>query len=278
MSNTIYDAGFAQYLPEALKKDPKMLALAQSAERELLKLSGVIDNVLIYSRIDELPEELLDILAYDLHCDWYDCKYPVETKRKILKSNVKIHKKLGTKYAVEKALKDVYSEAEVKEWFDYGGQPYCFKITVNVGNTGINENTAKEIEEKMKFYKNLRSHCDGIFYYMNASRANVTAAARMLYGGSIRVKPLLETDISTTANVQVINKLDFGGTLKIKPLLASEIKADTAKAQTLAGISEINEMKVKAKLEDTLKGGTANGTALMYQKTKNTMQVKKKEE
>lgn len=78
--------------------------------------------------------------------------------------------------------------------------------------------------------------------------------------------------------MRVINKLDFGGTLKIKPLLASEIKADTAKAQTLAGISEINEMKVKAKLEDTLKGGTANGTALMYQKTKNTMQVKKKEE
>lgn len=278
MSNTIYNAKFAEYLPEALKKDPKILALAQSAENELLKLSRVIDNVLIYSRIDELSEEMLDILAYDLHCDWYDCDYPIETKRKILKSNVKIHKKLGTKYAVEKALKDVYSEAEVKEWFDYNGQPYCFKITVNVGNTGISKNTAKEIEEKMKFYKNVRSHCDGIFYYMKANRATVTAAACMLYGGSIKVKPLLKTDISTMANVRVINKLDFGGTLKIKPQLVSEIKAETAKTQTLAGISEINEIKIKAKLEDKLKGGVANGTALMYQITKNIMQVKKKEE
>ncbi len=26
----------------------------------------IIDNVLIYSRFDELPEELVDILAYDL--------------------------------------------------------------------------------------------------------------------------------------------------------------------------------------------------------------------
>lgn len=247
--NDIYTVNFADYLPEPLKRDPKMKAFATAITKELLEVSGNIENVLIYSRIDKLPEELLDILAYDLHCDWYDCKYPIETKRKILKRNGEIHKKLGTKYAVEKALQDVYSEAEVKEWFEYGGQPYCFKITVNVGNTGINENTAQEIEEKMKFYKNLRSHCDGIFYNMSASQANITAVARILCSGSMRVKPLLKTDIS-----------------------------NTAKAQTLAGISELNEIKVKAKLEDTLKGGAATETALIYQKTQNTMQVKKKEE
>lgn len=278
MSDSIYDADFTKYLPEALKKDPKMVALAKTAAIGLLEASGLIRNVLIYSRFDELPEELLDILAYDMHCDWYDCAYPVETKRKILKNNVKIHKKLGTKYAVERALKDVYGEAEVQEWFDYGGKPYCFKITVNIGSTGISENTEKEIEEKMKFYKNLRSHCDGIFYNMSANRANITAAANMLYGGSLRVKPLLKENISQTAKVRAINKLDFGEEIRIKPLLAKEIKAGAAKAQTLAGVSEINEIKVKAKLETMLKGGTANEAALMYQKTKNTMQVRKKEE
>ncbi len=192
MSETMYNADFAKHLPEALKKDPKILALAKSAESELLKISGVIDNVLIYSRIDELPENLLDILAYDMHCDWYDYKYPLEIKRRILKSSVRIHKKLGTKYAVERALQDVYNEAKVEEWFEYGGQPYCFKVKVNVGDTGINENTEKDIEEKMKFYKNLRSHCDGIFYYVK-KQPNVRTASCMFYGESLRIK----TDTST---------------------------------------------------------------------------------
>ena len=67
MSKTIYNADYSECLPEALKKDPKMVALANATAAALLDASGIIDNVLIYSRFDELPEELVDILAYDLH-------------------------------------------------------------------------------------------------------------------------------------------------------------------------------------------------------------------
>ena len=81
MSETIYAADFTKYLPEALKKDPKMVSLAQAATKELLEASGLIDNVLIYSNFDELPEELIDILSYDLHVDWYDYTYPLKAKK-----------------------------------------------------------------------------------------------------------------------------------------------------------------------------------------------------
>ena len=120
----IYTVNFAEYLPESLKKDPKIRAIAQAVAKEALAVSEEIKSVLIYCRIDELPEELIDILAYDMHVDWYDYSYPLDIKRDIVKSSVKVHKKMGTKYAVETALKSIYKTTTIKEWFEYGGLFY----------------------------------------------------------------------------------------------------------------------------------------------------------
>lgn len=190
---SIYDTDFTNYLPEALKEDNKIVGIAKALSEQMLKVSGICNNVLIYARIDELPEKILDMLAYDFHCDWYDKSYPIETKRRILKNNVIIHKKLGTKYAVEKALADVYKTAKVQEWFEYNGEPYHFKISVDIGTTGITQSTKKEIEGKMKFYKNLRSHCDGIHYELGTGeKADVKALSVLRCAGSIRIKTLVE--------------------------------------------------------------------------------------
>lgn len=85
-----------------------------------------MDTVLIYSRFDELPEELVDILAYDMHVDWYDYNYPLEAKRDLVKNSVKVHKKMGTKYAIETALGSLFPESEVEEWFQYEENPDTF--------------------------------------------------------------------------------------------------------------------------------------------------------
>ena len=103
MSKTIYNADYSECLPEALKKDHKMVALANATAAALLDTSGIMNSVLIYSRFDELPEELVDILAYDLHVDWYDYSYPIEVKRRTIRDSIQVHRRLGTKYAVEKA-------------------------------------------------------------------------------------------------------------------------------------------------------------------------------
>ena len=123
MSETIYESDFTKYLPQALASDIKMVALAKAITDELLTVSGEMKNVLIYARIDDLPEELVDVLAYDLHVDWYDYSYPLAAKRDLLKSSMRVHKKMGTKYAIEKALSALYPESEVEEWFQYEGEP-----------------------------------------------------------------------------------------------------------------------------------------------------------
>ena len=163
MSETIYAADFTKYLPEALKKDPKMVALAQAATKELLEASGLIDNVLIYSNFDELPEELVDILAYDLHVDWYDYTYPLKAKRDLVKNSVKVHKKMGTKYAIETALGSLFPESEVEEWFQYEGEPGHFHIVLDVTDQRITADF-NAIIRAVKLYKRLSAHMDELTY------------------------------------------------------------------------------------------------------------------
>lgn len=163
MSKTIYNADYSECLPEALKKDPKMVALANATAAALLDTSGIMDTVLIYSRFDELPEELVDILAYDMHVDWYDYNYPLEAKRDLVKNSVKVHKKMGTKYAIETALSSLFPESEVEEWFQYEGEPGHFHIILDVTNQKITADYAAIIRA-VKMYKRLSAHMDELTY------------------------------------------------------------------------------------------------------------------
>lgn len=159
----IYSVNFADYLPGALKHDTKMRAIAAAVTKEALTVSREIENVLIYSRIDELPEALIDILAYDMHVDWYDYSFPLEVKRDILKGSVNVHKKMGTKYAVEKALGALYPQSEVEEWFQYEGQPHHFHIICDVTENRVTA-SFQEIINAVMMYKRLSSHLDEVVY------------------------------------------------------------------------------------------------------------------
>jgi len=163
----IYSVNFADYLPKTLKQDQKMKALAAAVTEQMLGVSAEIDNVLIYSRIDELPEELIDILAFDMHVDWYDYSYPLAAKRNILKNSVKVHKKMGTKCAVETALSALYSDNKVIEWFEYGGKPYTFRIQVNVTDTYEPIENKNKLVKAINIYKRLTAHLDSIVYFFD---------------------------------------------------------------------------------------------------------------
>ena len=160
----IYSVNFADYLPETLKRDPKMNALAIAITEQMLGVSKNIDNVLIYSRMDELPEELVDILAFDMHVDWYDYSYPLEAKRKILKSSVKVHKKMGTIYAIQTALASFYPETRVIEWFEYEGNPYTFRVEINVTDFYETIENKNKIVKIINMYKRLSAHLEFIIY------------------------------------------------------------------------------------------------------------------
>ena len=149
-------------LPPALQKDPSAVALAEAMADLLAQRRSEIEQLRIYPVIDRLDEQLLDILAYDFKVDWWDADYSLEEKRRTLKDSWRVHKVLGTKAAVETALRAIYPKAQVQEWFEYGGEPYRFKLDIDL--TGELSDAARpwRVLERVNFYKSLRSHLDSI--------------------------------------------------------------------------------------------------------------------
>lgn len=165
MSSSIVDLDLTRLLPPALKNDKNMLALGKSIASELSRTAELSRLTLIYSRIDELDNDLLDILAYDFHVDWYSTNLHINQKRSLIKNNANVHKYLGTKFAVLSVLNSLYPKSEVTEWFEYGGRPYHFKINLQ---GDINEPIAnakfKDIVRMVSFVKPLRSVLEPLIY------------------------------------------------------------------------------------------------------------------
>lgn len=216
MNNDLYTIDFIRSLPPPLKTDSNMLALAQVISEQLQITARQIKKNIIYARIDELDEETLDILAYDLHVDWYDYTYPIEVKRATIKDSVKVHRKLGTKYAVQTALGNVFPGTKVEEWFEYGGDPYMFKVIIGATTTGISAERQAAVLERVRFYKNLRSHLEAISYKIE-KKATVQIAAVHAIGTRLEIYPYLARGIQSSGGVLYAGFTKYARTVEIYP-------------------------------------------------------------
>lgn len=146
--------------PPSLAVDTDKYALAKTVAEELSKLIGDCNKLLIYSRIDELDETLLDILAFDFNVSWYWYNGTIETKRDQIKSCFYVHRHLGTKSALVTAISALCPGSDVEEWFEYGGEPYYFRIVIDVTNQRL-PIVQSEIKRYIKIFKPLRSLLEG---------------------------------------------------------------------------------------------------------------------
>ncbi|MCI8844496.1 MAG: phage tail protein I, partial [Oscillospiraceae bacterium] len=171
-------------LPPPLRDAPALRALAATAAKALSFEAEEVDRLRIYTRLDRLPEELLDILAYDFKVDWWNPDYTLEEKRRVLRDSWYVHRHMGTRAAVETALKAVYRDAAILEWFEYGGQPGYFRLWTDVTNEDFIPALRREILRRMNYYKRLGAHLESAGYYMKAEPARAWAYAA--YGGQIQ--------------------------------------------------------------------------------------------
>ncbi len=174
--NDIRTIDLTRALPPRLKQDETMLALANVIAGELQKNAANARLATIYARIDELDEDILDILAYDFHVDWYNYNDPVNAKRAVIKSSVKVHKRLGTKYAVETALGALHPGTYIEEWFQYGGDPHYFRVVLDVTHSRVAASYSRLIKE-INYYKRLTSKLESLVYQATVI-VEVTAEGR----------------------------------------------------------------------------------------------------
>lgn len=137
-NNKMTATNMMRVFPQALDASQDMHALASAIADELEVLYNQNNLLGIYTRINELPESLLDILATDFRVTWYLSNGTLLSKRRQIASAFVVHRCLGTKYALVFALSDLCPGTEVQEWFEYGGDPYHFKIICDLSQQTMN--------------------------------------------------------------------------------------------------------------------------------------------
>lgn len=187
ISGTLFDVPLNQTLPYALRKDKRIVALAGAISDQLaINAEMIRDTDGFYYRINQLSERVLDMLAHDLHVDWYDYGASLEEKRSMVASSVFVHRHMGTPSAIYRVIQDVFEEGSLEEWFQYGGQPNHFRVRTEQAER-VNQNIdhflemiskAKPVSQVLDHVTVCRSGVSTVATGI-ASKANYTIEATM---------------------------------------------------------------------------------------------------
>lgn len=142
-----------------LTDDPAVQALSLALREGTRMLYRYAQTCYIYCSIDTAPEKVIDLLAAELRTQYYNQGLPLETKRALVRNTLIWYMTAGTPAAVEELVAVVFGEGEVKEWFEYGADPYWFKI---VTNALLTEDAITYFTEMIRRVKNTRSHIGAI--------------------------------------------------------------------------------------------------------------------
>lgn len=114
---------------------------------------------------DKCPEHLLPHLAWALSVDNWDSSWPVDRKRQVIKDSIYIHRKKGTREAIERITSAIRGDAtEVKEWFEDKErlQPGDFEVNYLSTSQPIDITDLQKLAPAINSAKNVRSHLTGI--------------------------------------------------------------------------------------------------------------------
>lgn len=151
---------FIDLLPESIKHDKRITATAQALDDELQEINSAINKLALVKTIDDQPEKIVDELAWQRHVDFYDKDLPLETKRELVKKSKIFHKQKGTPSGVENLISIVFGDGRVEEWFEYGGEPYMFRVKTS--NPDATNEKAVEFARAVNTVKNMRSWLEAI--------------------------------------------------------------------------------------------------------------------
>lgn len=176
---TLSMARLTEILPDSLLRDERIKALAEGVDTELEKLTVAAKQVLHLPRIDELSGTILDLLAWQFHVDHYEPLWLDDaTKRNLIRQSIKTHRLKGTRYAVDAVNAAFNRKVEIAEWYEYGGEPFHFRLSVAPFKSNSDLQTwLRQINE----VKNVRSWVD-VRFERQIEMTLYVGIARWLHG------------------------------------------------------------------------------------------------
>ncbi len=164
MIKSLNDARILDGLPRIVAGQDWVIALSDALGRLHEKTLTFADESQIYTALDTVSEEILDVLAVNWKIEWYDTAYSLEQKRRIVKSSLTVRRFMGTVYAVRLQADAIFPGTQLEEWFDYGGEPGTFRLFVDIttssGQAPAHDYDTSEMERRLVAAKRWSAHLE----------------------------------------------------------------------------------------------------------------------
>ncbi|HBV6392387.1 TPA: phage tail protein I [Klebsiella aerogenes] len=150
-------------VPESLKSDPDVVAIAESIDQELQLVTSMCKLAMIYARIDELDSQALDHLAWQYNADTWRDSWSVQLKRSVIKSIIRNKRRKGTRAAVEDAVSSLGGAVALTEWFEHDPpkNAHTFEVVSSINDFGGSIPTGEMLDDivsRIDAVKPVRSH------------------------------------------------------------------------------------------------------------------------
>lgn len=182
MAKDLSNLKFADLLPDNLLRYDEIKWLAEAIDTQIPPCNDAIKMIELYKRLDELPDRILDLLAWQYHVDFYDTALTHANKVVAVRSSIALHKKKGTVAAVERAVTLAYQQAKDIPWFKYDEtKPYHFQVHYINPVQSFDEPLLARILRLIQDYKAARSICDEIGIERKVLQSNYHLGAALEY-------------------------------------------------------------------------------------------------
>ncbi len=159
---SLQQVSFSTLLPPNLQ-DAQTRALGAAWDKAFRKLVEYAERVsMTFAFVMELDEEMADHLCLSLDIKGYKADLSLQKKRLLIRSALLNYSRMGTKAALEDAVGIIHGGTSVQENWEYGGQPYFFRVAVDAGQEKVAENPVGRLLDTIMEYKNARSWLQGI--------------------------------------------------------------------------------------------------------------------
>ena len=214
MTDELRMTGLLAGLPPIPADTPWVQVLEKVYVQMQLKTLDYADKLRIYTHLDDVSEEVLDVLAVQFKVDWYSQSWPLETKRRVIKTALEVRRYYGTDWATETALRSIYPGSKIIEWYDYGGTPGHFIVECDISETQ-EQPKWQEIRRIVDIYKRMTAHLDHVTFKVAAEADVKEYAAATAAGTMARVTVMLPGEIKPrTVNAEAYAGVCVSGSME----------------------------------------------------------------
>lgn len=117
-------------VPMFMRDDPSVQSMSEGVDDVMSHYAAA--KLRTWDQLESMGHEELDELAWELNVLWYNAAGTLKTKREQIKTSDDVWRTLGTKYAVETVVSQLFVKGKVLEFWEYeGGQPHHFAVEVH---------------------------------------------------------------------------------------------------------------------------------------------------